>query len=264
MSDSTCLSCGVGFSAKTRVHKYCSQKCRTEGHLAKLGGGRAEYLRDAQRRSRRKRQKSCIECGVPCGGKRCRSCSAVSASLAIIEAAEERRNDPARKMLVVRPMSGIAPEVSVTVVEGPRNWATITNGPCFWCGEWFTSTGWGAKYCSDRCSKSFARTSRRASRGEFAPTPSLRGFVYDRDNWTCQLCMEPVDPDADYLDDWAPTLDHIVPQSHQTIPDHSSANLRTAHRWCNAVRGNHSLHDDLFDLEGACYGSYSWPRPEAL
>jgi hypothetical protein len=52
---------------------------------------------------------------------------------------------------------------------------------------------------------------------------------------------------TDPLDDWAPSLDHIEPQSWALIPDHSPANLRLAHRWCNSVRGDlsHYTDDDL-------------------
>lgn len=67
-------------------------------------------------------------------------------------------------------------------------------------------------------------------------TKDRRRALYERDNWTCQLCGEPVDPStygARY-----PTLDHIEPQSLALIPDHSDRNLRTAHLSCNSKRGN--------------------------
>ena len=73
---------------------------------------------------------------------------------------------------------------------------------------------------------------------------SIRRAIYERDDWTCQICYEPVEPDADPLSDWFPSLDHIVPQSHQLIPDHSPEALRTAHRWCNAVRGDLTYYTD--------------------
>lgn len=67
---------------------------------------------------------------------------------------------------------------------------------------------------------------------------SVRLEVYERDGWICQLCSGPVDPDADPLDNWAATLDHIVPRSHTLIPDHRPENLQLAHRWCNSVKGD--------------------------
>lgn len=88
---------------------------------------------------------------------------------------------------------------------------------------------------------------RREQRGRFAVPPSRRRRLYERDGWVCQLCFEPVDREAHYLDDWAPSLDHIIPQASTLVPDHSDANLRTAHRWCNAVRGDGTYHADFFE-----------------
>jgi 5-methylcytosine-specific restriction endonuclease McrA len=68
--------------------------------------------------------------------------------------------------------------------------------------------------------------------------PKVRRSIYDRDNWTCQLCKEPIDRDAHWNDNYAPSLDHIIPQSHMLIPDHSPSNLRTSHRVCNSLRGD--------------------------
>lgn len=72
---------------------------------------------------------------------------------------------------------------------------------------------------------------------------TVRAAIYERDRWTCQLCFEPVDPDLGPSDAWAATLDHIVCQSWGEEPDHSPANLRLAHRWCNSVRGDETYYD---------------------
>lgn len=61
--------------------------------------------------------------------------------------------------------------------------------------------------------------------------------------------MTAVDPGLHWQDDWAASLDHIVPQSATDAPDHSPANLRLAHRWCNLVRGDGTRSiDDLFAI----------------
>lgn len=72
----------------------------------------------------------------------------------------------------------------------------------------------------------------------------VRQEVYDRDGWVCQICFEPVDPALDASDQWAATLDHIVPRSYTLIPDDSPENLRLAHRWCNSVRGDLRYYSD--------------------
>jgi len=65
-----------------------------------------------------------------------------------------------------------------------------------------------------------------------------------RDGWQCQLCSYPVSPDEHYLSDYAASLDHIIPQSQQLLPDHSPRNLRLVHRWCNSSRGDGSNMSD--------------------
>lgn len=121
--------------------------------------------------------------------------------------------------------------------EGTRGWGTITSGPCGWCGTAFTvRANVPAGFCSRGC-----RTSERARRrGRFKIRPADRLAIYERDGWVCQLCMTPVDREAHYLDDQAPSLDHIECRSWALIPDHSPENLRLAHRLCNSFRGDES------------------------
>lgn len=118
----------------------------------------------------------------------------------------------------------------------PRLWVS---GPCAWCGETFTIRDQStARFCSTSCS----RKHDRAARGRFLIRRSDRLAIYERDEWTCQLCMEPVDPDLPTSDIWAATLDHIRCQAWGDKPDHSPENLRLAHRWCNSVRGDETYY----------------------
>lgn len=111
----------------------------------------------------------------------------------------------------------------------------FTSGPCPWCGTQFTGLSY---HCSRKCSTSAKFAGR--SKNTFKISPKERLKIYERDNWTCQLCAHPVDSTLHYLHDWSATLDHIIPQSHMLIPDHSPSNLRLAHRWCNSARGDGS------------------------
>lgn len=109
-----------------------------------------------------------------------------------------------------------------------------TSGPCAWCEERFVARGSGpARYCSARCKRKAAKPS-----GGFKVKPSVRAAIYERDEWTCQLCLSPVDPDLPPLDNWAASLDHIECQAWALVPDHSPENLRLAHRWCNSKRAD--------------------------
>lgn len=72
--------------------------------------------------------------------------------------------------------------------------------------------------------------------------------IYERDDWTCGICREPVDQNAPPNSTWDATLDHVVPRSQGGADDLD--NLRLAHRWCNSVRGDLSYHADE-DLQSA-------------
>jgi len=65
--------------------------------------------------------------------------------------------------------------------------------------------------------------------------PKMRHALYERDGWSCAICELPVDREAHWNDDLAPSLDHIRPRS--LGGSHDAENLRTAHRICNSVRG---------------------------
>lgn len=131
------------------------------------------------------------------------------------------------------------------VKHPPLYGSLFVYGPCAWCEEPFMALAGSfstrSLYCSKRCAKNASNN----RRGRFVIPAKRRLAIYERDGWVCQLCREPVDPAA--TDIWRPTLDHIAPQSHQLIPDHSDANLRLAHMWCNSVRGDesHYTEDDL-------------------
>ena len=60
--------------------------------------------------------------------------------------------------------------------------------------------------------------------------------IFERDNWTCQLCFEAVDFSAKVSSRTYPTLDHIVCQSWTDEPDHSTSNLRLVCKSCNSKR----------------------------
>lgn len=160
---------------------------------------------------------------------------------------ESKRQTYSQELVYVGPrLTRPAPQTPVTITAGPKFWSVLTEGPCAWCSERFVGFNEAAKYCSARCGKQATKY----RHGRFLIAPRKRLAIYERDNWTCQICDEPVDRDADYRDPWAPTLDHITPQSHTLIPDHSPENLRTAHRWCNSIRGDLSYYTDA-DLRSA-------------
>lgn len=107
---------------------------------------------------------------------------------------------------------------------------------CRTCGAEFWTRRMAALHCSTACSQS------GRWKGSRWISPSLRREIYERDGWTCQLCMEPVDVSVHYNHGRHPSLDHIIPRSNSVRPDHTPGNLRTTHRQCNIARGTGKRH----------------------
>ena len=80
-----------------------------------------------------------------------------------------------------------------------------------------------------------AKARRRAQMTDTRSEPVQRMRVFDRDQWCCRLCGDPVDRSARVPNHHAPTLDHIVPLSAGGA--HTYANIQTAHFICNSLRG---------------------------
>ena len=221
MSDKTCTESG------------CSRPQRARGACS------AHYMK-SHRPPRRKVEVPCANCGQ------------------VVEKYSDSSRRPTcslecRRFLQFgpkRPKKARLTEAPTTTVKGSSFVWVV--GTCDWCGESFTKPRLGtvSNRCSTDCVKAAAKARQRESKGRFQASPARRRRLYERDNWTCQICAEPIDREAHYMDPWAPSLDHIVPQSHTLIPDHSDENLRTAHRWCNSVRGDLSHYTDA-DLIGA-------------
>lgn len=121
--------------------------------------------------------------------------------------------------------------------RGTSSKRVFVNGGCAWCAETFTAAA--GVYCSDKC-KTSASFKRRSGGKSFTVSPRVRLAIYERDSWDCQLCARPVDGSLHHRDNWSASLDHIIPQSHMLIPDHSPSNLRLVHRMCNSMRGDGS------------------------
>lgn len=83
-----------------------------------------------------------------------------------------------------------------------------------------------------------ARPPARTGNRWFYVSDARRRGIYERDGWICQLCFDPVDASLSGRDLWGATLDHVRCRSWSETPDHSSQNLRLAHRWCNSLRSN--------------------------
>lgn len=190
--------------------------------------GRGYYAGYA--RSRPAPKTACVSCGDPVPGSKSdkplhRACRQK------IARATRRRADALRRS-------------SQAAAGTSSTWAWVT-GECAQCLTYFVRHGQSSRFCSSTCRRKAHRAWKIALRDRLA--------IYERDGWTCQICTEPVDRDLMTTDpggNWAPSLDHIEPQSWALIPDHSPENLRLAHRWCNSVRGDLTHYSDS-DLQAA-------------
>lgn len=60
--------------------------------------------------------------------------------------------------------------------------------------------------------------------------------VFERDNWTCHLCGDAIDPRLRGDNWWRATLDHLLPLSKGG--SHTLDNVASAHWRCNMDRGD--------------------------
>lgn len=213
-----------------------------------------------------RRRKFCLTCrprDVRPGGRRpkvdarCRHCDASFSARGGVKYCSARCRDDSKWLAHAR--------VPCAICGGPTGWKsgavdTATHNACR-RGAWEHGTSKGYRVMRCRCAEcrlwmrveaKAYRDRRKAAGNPVNPhshsgpwiNPKVRAAVYERDAWTCMLCSEPVQPDADPQSDWYPSLDHIVPQS--LGGGHDAQNLRTAHRWCNSIRGAKDYHADLF------------------
>ena len=63
--------------------------------------------------------------------------------------------------------------------------------------------------------------------------------IFERDNWICQLCWEPIDPELRVPNIWSKSLDHIIPISKNG--NHTRDNVQASHLSCNAKKRNRIL-----------------------
>ena len=115
--------------------------------------------------------------------------------------------------------------------------------PCHRCGADVDSMEWtGAigehRYCP-ACKIAVDRDRahrRRARKRGLGSVKVDRLAIFERDNWTCQLCGGAIDPDCPWPDPGSPSIDHIVPISKGGR--HAPSNVQAAHLGCNSSKGN--------------------------
>lgn len=227
-----CAMCGTSFITPHSNAKYCGQYCRAAANRQKArekyaDDGAREALRQQRRDQYRRRttstHKVCQVCGDQLGLNRSKTCDKP-------DCIHQLKLERDRRYAATRVKDVTAPS------------RIFIAGTCSECGEQYVherknmSGAHLLTYCSDRCRDRAGRRRYKRRYGKFAVSDAQRLAIYERDDWTCQICHLPVERDGDPLGPGAPTLDHIEPQSMTLIPDHGEHNLRLACRQCNTDR----------------------------
>lgn len=90
----------------------------------------------------------------------------------------------------------------------------------------------------------------RAKRFGVKYTPINKTAIFERDEWICGLCGDPVDQAVPWPDLECATLDHVIPMS--LGGDHVESNVQLAHFFCNLLkRGDNNDLDDEGSVDDA-------------
>lgn len=148
---------------------------------------------------------------------------------------EQRPREDTREAARLKRRSKAAAKLE-KAAAGMRGNGVWTAGVCSACGTAFVRHSFSTPvaYCSSVCRRREKVTLRRALQHDLEAGRVSRWRVYQRDDWTCHICGDPVDRDAVVPDLAAPVLDHVVPLARGGT--HSEDNLRTAHFYCNSVK----------------------------
>src|SRR5690606_4367066 len=93
-----------------------------------------------------------------------------------------------------------------------------------------------------------AKRRRRARKRENGVEFYRDADIYDRDNWICQLCGKPIDPNAEHRNEdgslnlWYKNIDHIIPLSKGGSD--APHNVQASHFRCNVSKGDRIDNDN--------------------
>lgn len=194
--------------------------------------GRQKYCTRTCSRKATRKYSICPDCGARTGcyrSERCRSC----------QHAEDRRWKGSTEVEL-----WVAPPRKARQWPKPprRDPRTFRTGPCAICGETYTTT-YVSRTCSEECKRALhrdtrkrAKHNRRAAIKAAFVAPVEPRIIFRRDNWTCQICMDPIDPSEVWPSPMCASLDHIVPIAHGGT--HEPSNCQAAHFICNALKSD--------------------------
>lgn len=126
-------------------------------------------------------------------------------------------------------------------IENPKPPVETFPARCMFCHADFDATRRRYRYCSTECHQGARRTStdlgsvRRKERLSKVRVERFSKWdIFERDNWICGLCNEPIDREATFPNPYSVSLDHIIPVVRGG--DHIPENCQAAHLRCNSSK----------------------------
>lgn len=96
---------------------------------------------------------------------------------------------------------------------------------------------WRARHPEKSIDSSKRGTARRRAAARAITAEKVQRLaVFERDDWTCQICARSVDRAATFPNPNSPSLDHVIPLSKGG--DHTYANVQLACLRCNLRKGD--------------------------
>lgn len=243
MTQHACSVCGQPFTSRLTKAKYCGKLCasrafnarrKADGRLAEQRTKLVEYNKQYldNYRQRATTQVPCAACGTPVTRD--------------YNARYRRTACSARCKQYLRygawpstPIPDRHPTRSTPVpMDHPSRAATCTR-----CHKGYYMQHPAQQYCTSRCKRA-AHWARReaAKRGTYIADISPQ-YIYERDQWRCQLCRRKVHKGKAVPHPMAPTIDHIVPLAQGGT--HEPSNIVTAHFICNVRKRDRGGHEQL-------------------
>jgi len=215
-----CVECGASYEPVQNTQKFCSRKCKTASYNKRM----CKRLREETLAEKVANPRYCLVCDAlipPTANLKRQFCSRKCTDASYMK----RRNE---KLLAEK-------------VANPRY--------CLVCDALIPPTATlQKKFCSNKC-KQAAREGTASATGRLrvtvngVPQSIDRVVIYERDEWVCQLCMEPIDRTLRWPDPMCASIDHVVPVSMGG--DNSAENLQASHLRCNVVKGNSTSGSEL-------------------
>lgn len=231
-----CITCGNELTGRQKSH--CSKVCASKAFNAqRITDGRLKEQRKKQSAKRKEWQENakesrvCEACGNPFMVYKYADSKHCSLICAQIKKRPHTRRQSA-ELRLAKAMHGRSSKNRIFVM-----------GRCHSCGKDTTSpltestASTYAIFCSSPCAHRTNSARRRALGVSAKITKGQRWQVFERDNWTCQICGDPINrtPTSPTAPD-AACIDHRLPLARGG--SHGLSNWQTAHQYCNSVKGS--------------------------